>query len=45
MSDACPGTAARLAEHDYRAIVVTLDQFTQCGGGVHCLTMPLSREV
>lgn len=22
---------------------VDLDEFTQCGGGVHCLTMPLSR--
>jgi arginine deiminase len=27
----------------YEVIPVALDQFTRCGGGVHCLTMPLSR--
>lgn len=25
-------------------IPVDIDQFTRCGGGVHCLTMPLRRE-
>jgi N-dimethylarginine dimethylaminohydrolase len=24
---------------------VALDEFTQCGGGVHCLTMPLRRSI
>ena len=27
----------------YRVIAVDIDQFTRCGGGVHCLTMPLAR--
>lgn len=27
----------------YDIIAVELDQFTNCGGGVHCLTMPLAR--
>lgn len=27
----------------YRVIPVELDQFTRCGGGPHCLTMPLRR--
>lgn len=28
----------------YRIIPVEIDQFTRCGGGVHCLTMPLARD-
>jgi N-dimethylarginine dimethylaminohydrolase len=28
----------------YEVSVVEIDQFTRCGGGVHCLTMPLARE-
>ena len=28
----------------YEVIAVKLDQFTGCGGGVHCLTMPLGRD-
>jgi len=27
----------------FDVIAVDLDQFTRCGGGVHCLTMPLAR--
>lgn len=27
----------------YHLVPVEIDQFTRCGGGVHCLTMPLSR--
>ncbi|HEX8402425.1 MAG TPA: arginine deiminase family protein [Allosphingosinicella sp.] len=27
----------------YDVLAVEIDQFTRCGGGVHCLTMPLSR--
>lgn len=28
----------------FEVTVVALDEFTQCGGGVHCLTMPLRRS-
>ena len=27
----------------YEVVPVEVDQFTRCGGGVHCLTMPLAR--
>lgn len=27
----------------YRVVAVEIDQFMRCGGGIHCLTMPLSR--
>lgn len=27
----------------YEVIAVDIDQFARCGGGVHCLTMPLAR--
>lgn len=27
----------------YQVVPVEIDQFTRCGGGVHCLTMPLTR--
>ena len=32
-----------LERRGYRVIAAEIDQFTRCGGGVHCLTMPLSR--
>lgn len=32
-----------LAARGYRSIAVDLSEFTMCGGGVHCLTMPLAR--
>ena len=28
----------------YHVIALDLEQFTRCGGGVHCLTMPLARH-
>jgi N-dimethylarginine dimethylaminohydrolase len=34
---------AELAVRGYRAIAIDLSEFTLCGGGVHCLTMPLRR--
>lgn len=27
----------------YQITTLTIDQFTRCGGGMHCLTMPLAR--
>lgn len=27
----------------YQVVPVEIDQFTRCGGGVHCLTLPLAR--
>jgi N-dimethylarginine dimethylaminohydrolase len=32
-----------LASAGFEVIAVELDQFTRCGGGAHCLTMPLAR--
>lgn len=32
-----------LEDAGFRVIAVELDQFTRCGGGPHCLTMPLRR--
>lgn len=34
-----------LREHGFDVETVALDEFTQCGGGVHCLTMPLRRNM
>ena len=28
----------------FEVLTVPLGEFTQCGGGVHCLTMPLRRQ-
>jgi arginine deiminase len=39
----CTRLNVELARRDYRAISVDLSEFTLCGGGVHCLTMPLGR--
>lgn len=39
----CTRLDVELARRDYRAISVDLSEFTLCGGGVHCLTMPLRR--
>lgn len=33
-----------LESKGFDVIPVEIDQFTRCGGGVHCLTMPLRRE-
>jgi N-dimethylarginine dimethylaminohydrolase len=35
---------AMLTACGFEIIPVTLDQFTRCGGGAHCLTMPLARR-
>jgi N-dimethylarginine dimethylaminohydrolase len=32
-----------LKQLGYKVIAVEIDQFTRCGGGIHCLTMPLAR--
>ena len=33
-----------LEEQGFEVIQVDIDQFTRCGGGPHCLTMPLARR-
>lgn len=42
------GSAPRVDEamrrRGFEVITVTLNEFTQCGGGVHCLTAPLRRR-
>lgn len=38
------GLATRLSAGGYRVTELDLDQFTSCGGGVHCLTLPLARQ-
>lgn len=35
--------AGELERLGYRVIAAQIDQFTRCGGGIHCLTMPLAR--
>jgi len=35
---------AVLAGCGFEVIALELDQFTRCGGGAHCLTMPLARR-
>ena len=39
----CSRLDAELGVRGYRSIAVDLSEFTLCGGGVHCLTMPLRR--
>lgn len=39
----CPRVDAELAMRGFRCLGVDLSEFTMCGGGVHCLTMPLRR--
>lgn len=34
---------AQLDDRGYDLIPLDISQFTRCGGGIHCLTMPLSR--
>lgn len=41
---ACAGIAPALAARGYRSIAIDIGEFTLCGGGIHCLTMPLSRR-
>ena len=35
---------AQLVERGYELTALNISQFTRCGGGLHCLTMPLARE-
>ena len=35
---------AMLTASGFDVVPVALDQFTRCGGGAHCLTMPLARR-
>jgi len=39
-----PRVDAALEQRGYRVIQVPLSQFTRCGGGAHCLTLPLARS-
>ena len=40
----CERLASLLAARGIEVIEVAIDQFTRCGGGPHCLTMPLARQ-
>ncbi|MFN3726289.1 MAG: dimethylarginine dimethylaminohydrolase family protein [Allosphingosinicella sp.] len=42
-SGTCSRIDVELASRGYRSIALDLSEFTMCGGGVHCLTMPLRR--
>lgn len=44
-SGTCPRTDAVLTARSFRTISLGLSEFTMCGGGVHCLTMPLRRAL
>ena len=33
-----------LARCGFDVVAVEIDQFTRCGGGIHCLTLPLARD-
>ncbi len=39
-----PRVAALMRMHGFTVHELELDQLTQCGGGVHCLTLPLRRK-
>ena len=38
-----PRVSAMMRDAGFTVTETNLDQFTACGGGVHCLTMPLLR--
>lgn len=38
------GANAQLAARGYALLPLDISQFTRCGGGIHCLTMPLARR-
>ena len=42
-SGTCSRVDVELASRGYHSIALDLSEFTMCGGGVHCLTMPLRR--
>jgi N-dimethylarginine dimethylaminohydrolase len=35
--------ATMLREKGFRPIPIDISEFAACGGGIHCLTMPLAR--
>lgn len=39
-----PRVDAAVRARGFEVLTVPLGEFTQCGGGVHCLTMPLRRQ-
>lgn len=39
-----PRVDQAVRERGFEVLTVPLGEFTQCGGGVHCLTMPLRRQ-
>lgn len=41
--EGCGGIASLLSARGYRPIAVDVSEFLQCGGGIHCLSMPLDR--
>jgi len=43
-ADGTPRVAQMMREHGFTVHELELDEITACGGGVHCLTMPLRRE-
>jgi len=43
-SGSAPRVDELLRRRDFVVQAVKLDEFTQCGGGAHCLTMPLARK-
>jgi len=43
-SGSAPRVDDLLRRRGFVVQTVQLDEFTQCGGGVHCLTMPLARK-
>ncbi len=42
--DATPRVSALMRQAGFAVVECAIDQFTACGGGIHCLTMPLSRR-
>ena len=42
-SGSAPRVDEAMRQLGFDVLTATLDEFTQCGGGVHCLTMPLRR--
>ena len=45
LAPACNRRLNRILERSgFEVVAVDIDQFTRCGGGVHCLTLPLARE-
>ena len=43
-SDQFPRIGAELRRADFETIELDISQFAACGGGLHCLTMPLTRR-